>query len=297
MHLPHPAPENVKVVLFADVAGSTQMYEQLGDNEALKRVQQCLDTMRAAATRFGGQVLKTIGDEVMCTFADPASAVYAASEMQSQVRALPQDQAPACMLRIGFHVGPVVQHDSDAFGATVNIASRITRLAKGGQILTSTSVVRDLPAALRLGIRVLNGMTLKARNDEIRLCEVLWDFSTDLTVIEQTPLNEDPPANVRLRLNDRIICAEDGGITFGRDGASTIRLEGPRASRHHARIEPRRDRFVLIDLSTNGTYLRMDADPAIRLTREECVLRGRGVIAFGDTPDADGVELIDYAIE
>lgn len=298
MHPTIETSETNAVVLFADVAGSTQLYEHLGDSEALKLVQQCLDLMRSVAFRFGGKVLKTIGDEVMCIFPESAAALYAAAEMQSQVRELPRSDTQHCALRIGFHLGPVVTQDNDAFGATVNIASRITRLAKGGQILTSAALVRELPPQLRMAVRVLNGMALKTRNEDIGVCEILWDFDMDMTVVKHVTATDLRPAKkLILRIGERDLPCDGSNITFGRDAASTVQLNGLRTSRHHARIEPRGNRFVLIDLSTNGTYVRTRDESALRLLREEFVLRGEGTISFGDAADTNGVESVHFIVK
>ena len=70
------------VVLFADIGGSTALYERLGDVKARKQVAACLSTVTGHVKRSGGEVIKTIGDEVMCTFADAEAAVNPAIGMQ-----------------------------------------------------------------------------------------------------------------------------------------------------------------------------------------------------------------------
>ena len=68
-----------------------------------------------------------------------------------------------------------------------------------------------------------------------------------------------------------------------------------RASRTHARIERRRDKFVLIDQSTNGTYVTFDGEAEFALKREEVILRGKGRICFGHAFDA-GAEIVEFAV-
>ena len=69
------------------------------------------------------------------------------------------------------------------------------------------------------------------------------------------------------------------------------------ASRLHARIERRRDKFVLIDQSTNGTYVTLEGEKEILLRREELILRGRGHISFGHTYQPEPAEVLRFACE
>ncbi|MES2582846.1 MAG: adenylate/guanylate cyclase domain-containing protein, partial [Pseudomonadota bacterium] len=53
-------------VLFADVVGSTKLYDTLGDATAKQMIDECLAVLRAVVLQYGGRVIKTIGDEIMC---------------------------------------------------------------------------------------------------------------------------------------------------------------------------------------------------------------------------------------
>ena len=79
-------------VLFADIAGSTRLYETLGDAAALRMIERCLAGLQHVTRANGGRVVKTIGDEVMAVFDTAAQGMQAASEMLRAVDALP---APA----------------------------------------------------------------------------------------------------------------------------------------------------------------------------------------------------------
>jgi predicted component of type VI protein secretion system len=63
----------------------------------------------------------------------------------------------------------------------------------------------------------------------------------------------------------------------------------------HARIERRRDKFVLIDQSSNGTYVRIDGEPEIQLRREEMILRGRGRVSFGHAHINEADEVLTFS--
>jgi len=72
-------------IVFADVVGSTQLYENLGDERARETVQSCLNVMKRSTEEYGGTVIKTMGDEVMSTFPSADDAMNAASQMQQRI--------------------------------------------------------------------------------------------------------------------------------------------------------------------------------------------------------------------
>jgi len=281
-------------VLFADVAGSTRLYEVLGDAEALRRVQACLAELRSVTARFDGIVIKTIGDEALCVFADASTALRAAAEMQNAVRALPAQNGIRAAVRIGFHAGPVLRRDGDVFGDTVNVAARIAGLAKAHQILSSDTTCATLPGYLRMSVRALGDMALKGRNAEIGLCEVVWDLGQDMTLVKGVEFKAAAARELTLECGGQRWVLGRGTLAIGRDQTSDIVVSGPRASRQHARIEVRSGKFVLIDLSSNGTFVRPGGGDMVLLKREEYVLVGDGHIAFGDEVDGPGPNVLAY---
>src|SRR6266699_6621719 len=94
-------------VLFADVSGSTSLYETAGDVAALDAIGLCIGRLSQAAESTGGRVLKTMGDEVMVLFPTPDAAANAATRMHTAVESLPTVGSNKLALRIGFHTGPV----------------------------------------------------------------------------------------------------------------------------------------------------------------------------------------------
>ena len=119
-------------VLFADVAGSTSLYEIFGDKKAFGLIEQCLATMGECTKELHGRVVKTIGDAVMAVFPSADDAAAAAAEMQLRVSKSGKESGAARLgPRIGFHYGPVVdqEKDGDVFGDTVNLVSRLSDLA------------------------------------------------------------------------------------------------------------------------------------------------------------------------
>ncbi len=124
-------------VLFADVAGSTRLYEQLGDAKALSAIGECLALVRDASNGHGGRLIKTIGDEAMVVFPTADQAVIAAAEIQLRMVELVRERNLRLALRIGVHCGSAIEVEGDVFGDSVNVAARMVGLAKSGQVILS----------------------------------------------------------------------------------------------------------------------------------------------------------------
>jgi adenylate cyclase len=283
-------------VLFADVSGSTRLYETLGDERALAAVGRCLGLARAACEGYGGRVIKTIGDEVMVAFTAADAAAQAAADLQARIAAEPAPGPHRLMMRIGFHFGPALWGtDGDVYGDSVNVAARLAGVAQGGQIITSAATVTVLPPWLRARTRELAALTLKGKQHDISVFEFVWqDSSDDETTLSTRVHTTATPLRVRHGETELMLGADRGSVALGRDAQNDVVIADRMASRMHARIERRRDRYVLIDHSSNGTYVSIAGEPEIQLRREELMLRGHGHISFGHAHEKDPVETVEF---
>src|SRR5690606_7600940 len=155
-------------ILFADVVGSTQLYEQLGDTKAREMVGRCLEIMREATEVNNGSVIKTMGDEVMSTFPTADDSMNAARRMQEQISTQPDlvhDEGDVA-IRIGCHFGAVVQEHRDIFGSAVHIANRMTSQAKAKQIITTLSTVERMSPEWQSTARQIDVATVRGKADE-----------------------------------------------------------------------------------------------------------------------------------
>jgi len=282
-------------VLFADIAGSTKLYELLGDTQAKFMIDEALASLRAITERYQGRVVKTIGDELMCVFVNAERGFLAATDMQNSVDSMPVVNGARRMIRIGFHAGPVIEEKGDVFGDTVNVAARMAGLAKGMQIMTTRTTVDALPSALRASTRPIASVAVKGKADDMAVCEVLWQESDDLTMAAGALQAAEARVELVLRHagKDIVLGADRTSAMLGRDPGCDIVIADPKASRQHARIEKRRDKFFITDQSTNGTYVSFAGEPEIALRREEVMLRRSGRIVFGHStadPAGDAVE-------
>lgn len=293
------ATERQLAILFADLSGSTSLYERLGDREALAAVDSVVDLLRSCVAARQGHVVKTIGDEVMAAFADADSAMQAAAEMQHCIAALPPFGETRLAIRIGFHFGPVLEENADYFGDGVNTAARMAGLAKGGQIMTTAATARALSPGLRQGIRELAALAVKGKQAEVEVCEVLWQGGDNVTMLAGS--RQAPRVETVLRLmhadRETVLDSSRPSIQIGRDPGLGIALQDRMASRLHGRIERRADKFHYVDLSTNGSYLTLDGDAETVVRRDQLTLRGRGTIAFGHSAADPGAEIVAFACE
>jgi class 3 adenylate cyclase len=286
--------------LFADIAGSTGLYERLGDTAALGLIEGCLHTLKRVTEEFGGRCIKTIGDELMAIFPSAEVACYAATEMQWRATESPATLGEPLAIRIGLHYGAAVEHDGDVFGDSVNVAARLTELANPRQIITSGQTVACLPGTLAANARRLWPLPLKGKTEPIDVLEILWDSGSEATITLSGQF-EPPRLPVRMRLHYRgtevVVDAAHPQVEIGRDLGNAVVVDARNASRVHARVEWRRDKFVLVDLSTNGTYVLDGQNPETRLRREEFILDGDGKISFGRSHSAGAGECVEYYCE
>lgn len=286
-------------VLFADVSGSTRLYEKLGDKEALRAVERCINRMSRTTEQHHGRVVKTIGDEVMATFDSAEAGFQAACEMQLRIDDLPPIHGVKLAIRIGFHFGSAIEENNDVFGDTVNTAARMAGFAKAGQIITNAETLEALPDLLRRSTREIDALSVKGKSEDMQICEVLWQESDELTMKSASLVAPQPSAvrmTVRHETLEWVLDVNNSLLALGRDPASDIVIADKRASRSHARIERRRDKFVLIDQSTNGTYVKIVGEAEFALKREEVILRGRGFVSFGHAHADGSNEVVEFEV-
>src|SRR5688572_3363626 len=289
-------------ILFADVVGSTRLYELMGDLRARDMVAICIDCMRSATDQHQGTVIKTMGDEVMSTFPSADEALNAAAQMQQQISAHPQLKVDgqSVAIRVGCHYGPVVLENRDVFGATVHTANRMTSQAKAGQIVTTAATVELLSPEWRAAVRQIDVAMLKGQGSEVTLFEVLWQTEDVTSMVPAIAMKDSRrPVRLRLRFQDREILVDEQrpNIAIGRAEDNDVVVKGNLISRLHARIEISRNKFVLIDQSTNGTFVQTANGEEAFVRRDSLQIKGKGMIGLGRLPDDDSPQTIRFVCE
>ena len=133
--LPHvdSAPEEMPTaVVFADIVGYTSQSKNLTETELVDLVEVFEDETTRAVVAVGGRVIKTIGDEVLFVVDDVHAAIEVALVLTERGE---DDDDEFPRVRAGIAYGPVTRRLGDVFGPTVNIASRLTSVARPGSVL------------------------------------------------------------------------------------------------------------------------------------------------------------------
>jgi DNA-binding NarL/FixJ family response regulator/class 3 adenylate cyclase len=182
-------------ILFTDVTDSSGLVHRLGDERAAAAVVAHLRLLRGEVERCHGKVTKTLGDGLMAVFSTAYHGALAATAMQQAAElANRRGESPVLGLRVGLHVGDVVEDGADdVFGAAVVVARRLCDAATSGKVLAS-DLVRSL-VGNRPDIRFapLDAFELKGIPEPVVAAEILW-----------TPL----PDQARVR----VIVADDAAL-------------------------------------------------------------------------------------
>jgi class 3 adenylate cyclase len=296
--------ETEVAVLFADVVGSTRLYELLGDNLAREMILTCVKLMRDSTKRNRGTVIKTIGDEILAIFPTADDAVNAAAEMQQDIGAHPElsVEGQHVAIRIGCHFGSVVLEKKDIFGTTVHTANRMTSQAKAGQVILTSETVNRLSAEWRAVARRIDLTTVRGLTEDLELFEILWqqeDATSMLPSMEIDARKGHRARKVRLRYLGVDYLLDDAKkvFTMGRAEENDVVIKGTLISRLHAKIEVTREKFLLVDQSTNGTFVTNQEGKESFVRRDSVVLQGKGYIGLGKLPEANAADAVRYQLE
>lgn len=298
-----PPPTNQLTILFADIAESIRLYDAFGDIKARKLIAGCLSLLDRLVLKNSGVVVKTIGDAVLCTFQTPNQAAETARQMHEEVSFDSKMKQANIRLRIGFHHGEVLSEPDDVFGDAVNVAARMVGLAKGDQIITNKETLAMMNKALRHRARIVDRTRVRGKDDIMEIHELIWGEPEQMTMTSS--LTEEVIAALSEKhnylqiryCNQRVLVENERPIlTMGRGMANHLIIEDPLVSRMHARIELRHGRFMLIDQSTNGTFLKPRDEAPLILRRDETQLENEGLIGLGQKVDADHPLTIHYRI-
>lgn len=293
------------VVLFADVAGSTAMYENMGDDLARERISKSLSTLISITKRHSGQLIKTIGDEILVYFTDIDMAIFAAKCMQETMEDDSTPETIGVSIRIGMQYGSAILEDDDIFGDTVNVAARIASMAGPRQILcTQELAFKAKNVELANKMRPFDRIRVKGRKETLDIYMLSWEDDGDITNMATAssftnPARHHQVQNLKLTYHGERwnIPIETTSYLLGRGKGCELVVKGDLISRFHSKIEHRRGKFIITDQSTNGTFIKTREGQEIFLRREELTLVGSGFISLGKKVDQANEDLIQYFCE
>lgn len=288
-------------VLFADMCGSTMLFEKLGEERARRIIAQFVLDLGAEVTKYKGLVIRSVGDEVLCTFPNAEIAMNAACSMQRAIARGIYDDDQKVKVRIGFHYGEVTCEDGDIYGDTVNVAARVMSITRADQILTTLPAANSLPPGLRNQLNQIMRAEFTQKEGFFEIFVVMWEPEDMLITRVGSPAFRKPsPSNNALVLRYQgktvVVNNDRRSVILGREKYCDIYMVGEYVSREHARIELQSDRFTLLDQSTNLTYVRTTDGDEHALKHEGMTLLGSGTISLGEPYKLGPVNLIEYTI-
>ncbi|MBX2885018.1 MAG: adenylate/guanylate cyclase domain-containing protein [Granulosicoccus sp.] len=273
------------VVLFADVSGSMNLYENVGDESAKSLIVGLQAQLSGLIESHDGLVQEIIGDEIMARFEAPDAAIKCAAQIHQSAEEYGLQQKVPVQMRIGLHVGSAIIEEHRLFGDTVNVAARVASIAQGGQTITTESLIQQAGEEWKKVARQFDITRIKGKSEPIVIYDLPWR-STDLTEIQQVaPQGETAQTRPGLTLSyaEQQIQLDEyqGSFSIGRALTNNLVVNAEPVSRRHTTIELVRDRFVVTDKSTNGTHVYLDSGEVIYLRREQLPVWGSGQLSLG----------------
>ncbi len=282
-------------VVFADLMGSTGLFEATGNATAARAVTGLTEWISEIFIAHEGRVVKTLGDGVLATFARNSDAIEAVVELQRrhQKHMGSAKVAMRMPIRVGIASGEIEIVAGDCFGDAVNVASRLSDMTGGHQIWATDLVLQELEEAPGVRFRPLGPIVVRGRTEPCNVYQVDWkvEENSDMLTMQaefdsMMPNSKQDALGVQVQISwlDQVMVFKsfDLPIHVGRSVSVEFVVNDPRVSREHVRIEWRNGSIVLTDVSSYGCWLRFaGAGADLLLRRDECVLHGEGEIALG----------------
>jgi class 3 adenylate cyclase len=290
-----------QAICIAELCHTSALADSLGERQAEKLIQGVLQGLGEAASLGGGEVVKIVDNAVMASFVQPETALRATRGMREFISRRPPaaPRAPRLLIRAGLHWGRVIAHGRDLFGEAVNVAAQLTNLAKPDQILATGPTLESFNPSRGLSLRFMSRTPLGAGRGEMDIYQLIWEAGRS-TILNPASLARGDGDGPRLELSCGKLKFEvtqsRPTACLGRDRANDLMVQGGWVSRMHARVELRRGRFVLIDQSTNGTYVHTPPEADRFLKLEEQELTGSGVIMLGDNSDPGSSSAVAFRV-
>ena len=293
-------------VLFADLRGSTGLFETLGNAEAAAVVTQSVGLMTQIIANCGGTVVKTLGDGLMAVFEDAQDAIDSADEMHESLERIVAEtprrgaRLPALKLQVAVAQGEVVELGGDCFGDAVNVAARLLDRAGDNETLATQQVLDGLDAEDRGRFRSLSKLQLRGRQEAVQVHRLeARRFGETVATMFEGSAPTAVPDGIRLTWLDenRVFAGTDLPAVLGRSPQATYCIDDTRVSRSHCRIEWHGGTFLVSDLSYNGTFVRFaGSEEMVALRRGSCTLHGSGVIALGAAPTDPSAPTVHFEV-
>ena len=279
-------------VLIADITGSTRLYEQVTQREALTQIGLVLARMRDLIEANGGNCVKSQGDDTLSYFAHPLPAMQAAREM------VEEDWPHGMSIHAGLFHGEVLSMDKDIYGNAVNTAARLAALSKPGEVLIGDDAYDRLPPEHRPLFVSLGGIRLKGKKEPTHVYSYMAGQVSTQTVVFGAGQGQ----RVRRTESAEIQCngkgwsiSEGDSLTIGRAEDCDICLGHPWISRQHGRLDLRGAQLEYTDHSSSGSSVITAEGQEFDVHRRATLLNGEGLLLLGTHDRTIADSALSYA--
>lgn len=284
---------HLRAVLFADLRGSTALFDELGNALATQMVTQTVAALARHVPATGGVLVKTLGDGLLATFPTAEAATQSARRMQPAAGTL--------QLRIAIALGEVAEIDGDCFGDAVNVAARLVELAGDQECLVTQELLSALPQPEQESARALAPLQLRGRAEPVALHLLALrgpdTSATLLGTVGGALVGTLRALKLRWPGGQLAFTPHQRTLLIGRSPQARLHIDDSRVSRSHARIDMVAGAPQLVDLSINGTFVRFAGDDELlSLRRGGCTLHGSGQIGLGAPPGEGSAPTIHFQV-
>lgn len=306
-------PKSEACILVAEVTGDAPLLDKLGAMETQRAVERCRNRAERSIGAYEGFTLQAKGRTLIAHFPRSESAALAAFDLRERVRQLPPVSGVTLSVHAALHYGKL-DSTRQPVETALTSAHELLAATPAGQIIVSLEAANALPSTIRThlesaGIEAIPGAFVFRGNVPPQL-NSLYPEPEEAGALSPAAGADEPPVVphaesgaperplMMLRHNKSMLTVSDSRpiVLAGREEGNDLVIADRRASRHHARIEWRQGRYVLIDTSTNGTFMVDEGGNEIALRRAETDLPIRGRVGFGYSPTEAGAEVVFFDI-
>jgi hypothetical protein len=266
-------------VLVATIPNDGRLAARIGVDEAAHALERCMHRMERAIGSHGGAIRQRQADTIIATFERCDAGALATCEMLERMRSLPPLSGSRQTVGIGLHYGAVEVDADAATGEGFDVARQLVALAKQEQALASGPAIMLLTTAAR---HIASPQAIRSSAiDALGL--PVFTVGQRAGMVTSMPPTARLSQRLRLRHQQEVVFVEEQRpiLLLGRELGNDVVIMDPRASRQHARIERRREGFILVDESSNGTFVSTDGAKETCVKHAEMPLLGPGRIGCG----------------
>lgn len=286
-------------VLCADITGGAELHSLISGSEAEHAIRRCEKRILQTVEGFKGRLVKHDANRLIAYFSETNDALQSAVDMQRRVAALPPLSGISLGIRVGLCVGHSSNEERFFSDDSTNPAALMLQAARPGQLLLSVPARSTTPHWADLMAHERPDVALHCGNRRLGVYEVDWRQNDSAgLLVSETPTAR-APRQLALHCGDRtaLLTHTTEMIRIGRQPKVDLRVTADRASRDHARIERRQESFVLVDTSTNGTYVTFVGGAEQMVHNRELVLTHDGIFYCGEPASRSTQEPVRFFIE